>query len=180
MVVVSQYPKPLITLLLTTANLNIARWEVTKPTSHSWTETFKISLAAPKVTPKTSQSACHRKEANSITANSYIEVVPLLISITMAPSRYRIKTTLRAFPRLLEISTWETTMAGWCTSLITSLAYSSKLATTYSAESTRLYETFFAYFPNNHKTWRFTCPLIESIRYNNIIKQHHIYIIYWA
>ncbi len=136
MVVVNQCPKPLITLLLTTANLNIVRWEVTKPTSHSWMETFKITtLAAPtKLTPLTSQVACLRKEANNIIAYSNNIEVKEQVSITMALSRFRRKTISSAFLRLQVEISMLAAMEGWCTSQTISLEYSSRLATTYSTE----------------------------------------------
>jgi hypothetical protein len=138
-VVGSQYPKPLIPLLLTILNPNIVQWEDIKETNHSWATVFKTTV--PTKATCTSQVACRLKEVSNITVNKE-EAVQLQASTTMASnSTSRIKIASLAFHHLpLEISTRVLAVEmGWCTSLITNLGYSNKLATIFSCENSYIF-----------------------------------------
>ncbi len=140
MLVGSQYLKPLIPLLLTILNPNIVRWEYIKETNHSWT-TASFKTIVPTKAMCTNQAACRLKEVSNITVNKE-EGVPLQAWTTMGRnSTSRKKIASWAFPRLpLEISTRVSAVEmGWCTSLITNLGYSNKLATIFSCENSCIF-----------------------------------------
>ena len=146
--VAKQCLKPLIPLLLTIPNPNIVQWEDIKQIN-SWTTAFKTTV--PTKAMYINQVACHLKEVSNITVNKE-EAVQLQPSTTMARnSTTRTKIASLAFLHLpLEISTRVLVVEmGWCTSLITNLAYSSKLATIFSCED--------AYFSKLSRDFVITC-----------------------